>query len=425
MMAKITTGSSFAGALNYDGDLDQKNGKIVTYLYSEGVDMNYRPDGTPDPDLKAMARSFELQAGLNPKVTKPVVHIALSFKPEDMPRLTNDYMLKIAKDYLQKMGFTNTQYVIHRHDETRNPHIHITLNRVDNDGNRISDQWERRRNVAVCQEITKREGLTWGDSKVISKSKVNDPTEKLRYQTARDVSQCLKRIRSIADLPEETARRGIETRIKVNENSGRIMGISFAVKDIDGKEHVWKGSELDRSLSAGNIMKTLRENDLQDKRQVRSLEEFEREVLKHTLFQCISKVSDIRQLPAETAKYGIQTHFRTDPKTGAIKGVSFSFEDRNGEDKTIKGSAIDRKLSAGNIAKMIDGEEYASSSVHGSESQLVLKEHLSFKEVLGEVTMALLDVAAQPTKSREHLDDIYFYGPGRRGRRPGYPGMRR
>ena len=74
---------------------------------------------------------------------------------------------------------------------------------------------------------------------------------------------------------------------------------------------------------------------------------------------------------------------------------------------------------------MIDGEEYASSSVHGSESQLVLKEHLSFKEVLGEVTMALLDVAAQPTKSREHLDDIYFYGPGRRGRRPGYPGMRR
>ncbi len=41
-MAKITTGSSFAGALNYDGDLDQKNGKIVTYLYSEGVDMNYR-----------------------------------------------------------------------------------------------------------------------------------------------------------------------------------------------------------------------------------------------------------------------------------------------------------------------------------------------------------------------------------------------
>ena len=328
-MAKITTGSSFAGALNYDGDLDQKNGKIVTYLHSEAVDMNYRPDGTPDPDLKAMARSFELQAGLNPKVTKPVVHIALSFKPEDMPRLTNDYMLKIAKDYLQKMGFTNTQYVIHRHDETRNPHIHITLNRVDNDGNRISDQWERRRNVAVCQEITKREGLTWGDSKVISKSKVNDPTEKLRYQTARDVSQCLKRIRSIADLPEETARRGIETRIKVNENSGRIMGISLAVKDIDGKEHVWKGSELDRSLSAGNI------------------------------------------------------------------------------------------------AKMIDGEEYASSSVHGSESQLVLKEHLSFKEVLGEVTRALLDVASQPTKSREHLDDIYFYGPGRRGRRPGYPGMRR
>ena len=422
MMAKITTGSSFGGALDYDCDQDQKNNKLASFLDSEGVDMNYNPDGTPSPDMKAVIRSFEIQAALNPRVTKPVVHIALSFKPEDKPKLTNDYMVKIAKEYMQQMGFTNTQYVIHRHEETRNPHIHITLNRVDNDGNRISDKWERKRNIAVCQDITRQEGLSWGDSKVISKSKVNDPSEKLRYQTAKTVTACVKRVRSILDLPAETARYGIETRIKVNGKTGKIQGVSFAVLDAERKEHVWKGSDLDKTLSAGSILKTLGEENLQDKRKVLSPEELERTVLKQTLFECVSRIGDIRQLPSETAKFGIQTHFKTNPNTGKITGVSFTYQGQNGEETTIKGSAIDRRLSAGNIAKMIETGDFSSNASQGTGTQLALREHMTFQDVLREVTIALLDVAATPTtpKSRAYLDDIYFHQ-----RRRGRPGIRR
>ena len=105
MMAKITTGSSFGGALDYDRDKNQQNQKIATFLDSCGVDMNYRPDGAPDPDMKAVVRSFEIQAAMNPKVSKPVVHIALTFKPEDKPRLTNDYMVKLAKEYIISCTF--------------------------------------------------------------------------------------------------------------------------------------------------------------------------------------------------------------------------------------------------------------------------------------------------------------------------------
>ena len=262
MMAIITTGSSFGGALDYDRDKDQKHQKIATFLDAKGVDINYKPDGTMDPDMKAVVRSFEIQAGLNPKVSKPVVHIALTFKPEDKPRLTDDYMVQIAQEYMQKMGFTNTQYVIHRHEETRNPHVHITLNRVDNDGKRLSDKWELKRNEQVCRDITLREGLSWGESKTVSKCKVNDPTEKLKYETAKTVSACVKGIMDIRDLPAETAKHCIETRFKMKGDSGKLQGISFAVKDQDGKEHVWKGSSLDRSLSAGNILKTLGQESL-------------------------------------------------------------------------------------------------------------------------------------------------------------------
>lgn len=256
-MAVITTGASFGGALDYDRDKDQQNQKIATFLDSCGVDMNYKPDGTPDPDMKAVVRSFEIQAALNPKVSKPVVHIALTFKPEDKPRLSNDYMVKLAKDYMREMGFTNTQYVIHRHEETRNPHVHITLNRVDNDGKRISDSKELLRNTDVCRAITLREGLTWGDSKVISEAKVNDKSERFRYDVAKTVYRCLQKSSNLSQFKQETAKHGIETSLKLSQSSGKVIGITFTTKDSEGKEHVFKGSKLARELSAGSILKSL------------------------------------------------------------------------------------------------------------------------------------------------------------------------
>ncbi len=356
MMAKIKTGTSFGGALDYDRDKNQQNQKIATFLDSCGVDMNYKPDGTPDPDMKAVVRSFEIQAALNPKVSKPVVHIALTFKPEDKPRLTNAYMVKLAKEYMQEMGFSNTQYVIHRHEETRNPHIHIVINRVDNEGKRISDSNELRRNAAVCKAITLREGLTWGDSKVISQAKVNDKSERFRYDIAKTVYQCLQKSSTLTQFQQETARLGIETTLKRSESSGKVIGITFTAKDAEGKEHVFKGSKLGKELTAGAVLKSLGQERLLDKsaKPELSFPEQEKAALKQTLFTCIANIKDIRDLPKETARFGIKTHFKTNPNTGKIQGVTFTYKDTKGQVQSIKGSAIDRQLSAGNIVKMIE-----------------------------------------------------------------------
>ena len=38
------------------------------------------------------------------RAAKPVGHIALSFKPEDAPRLTDAFMARLAEEYLELMG---------------------------------------------------------------------------------------------------------------------------------------------------------------------------------------------------------------------------------------------------------------------------------------------------------------------------------
>ena len=118
MIGKLKKGSSFGGCIRYVTGKDEA--KIIA---SDGVLLGTNAE---------MAQSFELQRQLNPRIKKPVGHIALSFKPEDKPRLTDEFMAKIALEYMQMMGITDTQFIIVRHHNTDNPHCHIVYNRINN-----------------------------------------------------------------------------------------------------------------------------------------------------------------------------------------------------------------------------------------------------------------------------------------------------
>ena len=74
MIGKIKKGKSFGGCVRYV--MGKDDAKI---LASDGVLL-----GTN----KEMIDSFNCQCLLNPKIKQPLGHIALSFKPEDAPRLT-------------------------------------------------------------------------------------------------------------------------------------------------------------------------------------------------------------------------------------------------------------------------------------------------------------------------------------------------
>ena len=102
MIAKIVKGGNFRGVVNYILD-KEKDAKILVCdgLFSENKDK--------------IVMSFEAQSGMNPRVTKPVGHIALAFSREDKHRLTDRTMAGIALEYLERMGIKDTQALVVRH----------------------------------------------------------------------------------------------------------------------------------------------------------------------------------------------------------------------------------------------------------------------------------------------------------------------
>lgn len=235
MIAKIHSGQGFAGLVDYANDIRNKKADIIA---SEGVDLTSN---------KSITASFSLQAKSRPSLKNFVGHISLSFSPEDAPKLTNRLMTDIAKEYLQRMGIVNTQYIISRHHDKPHPHVHIVYNRVDNDGNAISGDQNFRKSARITQELTREYGLTFGKGK----KKVNRDRLKgrdaIRYRIHDAISEVLKECRSMEGLRIALATRGIGMSI-IRNADGKAKGVVFTCDSLS-----FAGYQIDRSMTYANL----------------------------------------------------------------------------------------------------------------------------------------------------------------------------
>lgn len=235
MIGKLKKGSSFAGCIRYVTGKDE-----AKILASDGVLLGTNAE---------MMQSFELQRQLNPRIKKPVGHIALSFKPEDKPRLTDEFMAKIALEYMQMMGIKDTQFIIVRHHNTDNPHCHIVYNRINNEGKLISDRNDYRRNEQVTKALKSRYGLTYGTDKSKTNTHKLRNAERAKYEIHNAVKDALKGADSWQKFKNELAKRGVHLEFVYKDKAQtKVQGIRFCK---DG--YSFKGTQISRGYSFGKL----------------------------------------------------------------------------------------------------------------------------------------------------------------------------
>jgi relaxase/mobilization nuclease domain protein len=243
MIAKIIKGTNFSGVLSYM--LNKCEGKVKV-LQANGVRSSFPYD---------IAHDFNLQASMRPSVQKPVCHTILSFSAHDTERLTDDVMVKIANEYIEKMGYGDTQSLIVRHSDRQHPHLHICINRIGNKGKTISDCNEKYRSTKICRELTERYGLTIGEGK----QEVNRPRlrggDKLRYEIFDAIKAILPQSQNWKDFVAGLEQQDITTRFKTKGNTNVVQGIIF---EKDGCS--FSGSKIDRSCSFSRLNAEIEQN---------------------------------------------------------------------------------------------------------------------------------------------------------------------
>ena len=206
MVGKVISASSFSGTVGY---VMKEESRI---LEAEGI--------TP-PEVKDMVQDFKDQTLLNPRLKNTVGHISLSFSPKDAPRMTDALMTQIAKEYMQKMGITDTQYLLVRHLDQPHPHCHLVYNRVGNNGQTISDRNIKIRNAKVCRELTEKYGLYLAPGKDdVRRERLREP-DKTRYEIYDAIKGCLPKCKNWNELEGKLKEQGINVRYKYCGNNKR------------------------------------------------------------------------------------------------------------------------------------------------------------------------------------------------------------
>ena len=247
MMAKIVKGSDFKGVVDYILDKD-KNAQVVA---SDGLFMENR---------ETIAMSFNTQSQMNSKVSKPVGHIALSFSKEDEARLTNRLMAGIALEYMERMGIKNTQFFIARRFDKEHPHVHIAFNRIDNNGNTISDRHERLRSTRICKELTLKHGLHMANGKDnVKRNRLREP-DRTRYELYDILKAEVGRCGNWNVLVANLKRQGVEVHFKHKGQADEIQGVVFTKNG-----YRFNGSKVDRSFSYSKIDAALRHNRYEER----------------------------------------------------------------------------------------------------------------------------------------------------------------
>ncbi len=247
MIAKIIKGADFGGVINYM--LSKEEGKAKV-LASNSI-------GFTDQNL--CAHEFTLQASMRTSVQKPVCHTILSFSASDAERLTDEVLVKIANEYLAKMGYGDTQSLIIRHSDRKHPHLHICINRIGNDGKTISDCNEKYRSTKICQELTDRYGLTLGEGKKAVNRQRLRGEDKLRYEIFDAIKVALPNSKNWKDFVADLEKQSIATRFKTKGNTDVVQGIIF---EKDGCS--FSGSKIDRSYSFSRLNAEIERNIQQE-----------------------------------------------------------------------------------------------------------------------------------------------------------------
>jgi hypothetical protein len=129
MVAKIKSGKSLIGALNYN-EHKVKLGKaklIAAQSYPKDCDL-----------LSFDDKLFRLKdlAERNQRTRTNTVHLSLNFDISE--NHDNAMLIQIADSYMERIGFGHQPYLVYKHSDAGHPHIHIVTTNIEPDGTRIS-----------------------------------------------------------------------------------------------------------------------------------------------------------------------------------------------------------------------------------------------------------------------------------------------
>ncbi|PNE26424.1 relaxase [Tannerella sp. oral taxon 808] len=334
MIAKISSSNSLAAALGYNFKKVEKHEASV--LLVQGLFQDRNGTYSHAQVLADMLRTIPARC----RTKKTVFHCSLNPHPDE--RLSDEALSRIAAEYMEALGYGAQPYIVFRHNDIPRAHIHIVSLRVDSNGRKINDRFERRRSKRITDALEAKFGLLPSRKKAGVSDKpsaVDVDAGDIKRQVAATVQYVLGRyaFQSVGEMNLVLARFRVTAEEVKTERKGRPFdGIVYAATDADGHKICTpiKASEIGRQVSYA----VLRRHFEQSKGVVREQAGAIRRA-----------IADVMQTSPDRAEFidrmrgrGIETVTRINA-AGRLYGITF-IDDANGI--AVNGSRLGKGFAA-------------------------------------------------------------------------------
>ena len=239
--------------------LDARDREEIEKALEEGEGERHRLIGgnMTGRTARELAREFEVFREQRPEIAKPVHHVSLSAALGE--RLTVAEWNEIAEKYVQRMGFERSPYVVIRHVDTEHDHVHIVTSRVDAHAEVVSDFRSKARAEEFVREIEDEYDLVRVKRSRDIERAAPKRGELERFERTGELSTkmklqghvdyALKEQPTATEFVEKLNRVGVEV-IPYFRSAELVTGVSFRL----GRQ-VMKGSDVGRGYSWPGLQK--------------------------------------------------------------------------------------------------------------------------------------------------------------------------
>jgi len=348
MIAKISATENLGGALGYNFKKVEK-GEASILLAAELYQSN---DG--NYTMEDVLADMQALIPKKCRTKKTVFHCSLNPHPDE--KLSDETLMQIAKKYMEALGYGKQPYIVFKHNDIAREHIHIVSLRVDSEGKKINDKFEKRRSKQITDTLERKYNLI-PSSKITEKAvaetpKVNIGKGNIKEQVASVLRMVLKHYRfcSLGELNAVLSKYNLAVEeVKTEFRGKKYDGLVYVPTDDKGNK---AGTPIHASDIGRGVGYTAVQNRMQKSKQaIKPLISIIRYRVLQTMRTSPNTEKELRQRLEEQ---GLRVFIRKN-ESGRIYGITF-IDDKAGI--ALNGS----RLGKGYAANVFNG--YFSNPTH-------------------------------------------------------------
>lgn len=336
MIAKISSTENLGGVLGYNFKKVEK-GEASILLAAE---LYQSKEGRYT--MEDVLADMEALIPKNCRTKKTVFHCSLNPHPDE--KLSDEQLTQIAKEYMEALGYGNQPYIVFKHNDIAREHIHIVSLRIDGEGKKINDKFEKRRSKQITDALERKLGLI-PSSKVTDKAmketpKIDTTQGNIKEQVASALRMVLKHYRfcSLGELNAILSAYNLTVEeIKTEFRGKKYDGLVYVPTDDKGDK---VGTPIHASDIGRGVGHTAVQNRMQKSKQaVKPLIPTVRNKVLQTMRTSPNTEKELRQRLEEQ---GLRVVIRKN-ESGRIYGITF-IDDKAGI--ALNGSRLGKGYSA-------------------------------------------------------------------------------